>query len=126
MKGLLFFLSAVISHAASADFKCTDLVNQTEMQLIEHFPSRTGDALVKLTYVDGQALQLTAQSGIEQGNKIFFKKKYSLYPHTGDMVTITSAPKNCGRALCDDHFVHHASLNLKGVITTFKCHEIFP
>jgi len=49
-----------------------------------------------------------------------------IFPYNGKKsITITKAPKNCGRALCDDSagVNIHAQLKLDGVESYFSCNE---
>lgn len=127
MKGLLFFLSAVICHSASAaDYQCVDPVNNTQLELTAQSSTSLGSHMLTLTYADGKILSLPAQAQLENVGKIFFKKKFSIFPFTGDVLTITSAPKHCGRGSCDNFSLDHASLLLNGELTTFNCDAFFP
>lgn len=115
----------MICHSAGADYVCVDAESgkQMKVKVNEGKPTRLTDTELEVIQADGQVQYLTAQSQIDYG-KIFWKKKFNIFPFKGDGLTISGSPGNCGNCDCDhDHFaLILAELNLDGQMTSFTCH----
>lgn len=125
---LLAILALSAGGVARADYHCksTDASLETSMTVKEKHLTHLGNASVTLVAPSGETIYY-GNIGSQDGD-LFKKTVMELYPYQGDMLTIVSSPKICGRGSCnyDPTSIVTANLKIGETLTYFSCDATNP
>jgi len=118
---LMALLVLCLGSLAHADYECADFEQKVSITVNEDHITHLGNASVTLV----SASENTQFFGTihSEGGVLLQKKVVEFYPYQGDLLTIVSKPKACGRGSCDYDAKPSISAMLKigESLTYFSC-----